>query len=108
MEYKNHKKGKAGSQALDYSNAPWLENLMRKEESGKVLDQYVGTEDPSQMPWIKILLENIEDGRNIDQYKGVLELRKDSILTPYGCEKTGLITIDHVGEGKYAKKKASK
>jgi len=106
MEYRNHKNSKSGSQVLDYSKSPWLETLMRKEESGKVINQYAGTEDPSQMPWIKILLENIEDGRKIDQYKGVLELRKGSVLTPYGCEKTGLITIDHVGQSKYVKKKA--
>ena len=107
MNYKNHNDGKSNSQILDYSKAPWIETLMSKEESGKVLDQYAGTEDSSQMPWMKTLLVNIEDSnRDLDQYKGVLELRKDSILTPYGCKELGLVSIDPTGKSNYVKKSA--
>ncbi|MBI4894171.1 MAG: hypothetical protein HY833_00320 [Candidatus Aenigmarchaeota archaeon] len=103
---KSHKKYGHTAQELDMSQMPWLERLTSRSEAGKTMDQYgnARVSEPSQVTWIDLLV-NVEDsGKNLDQYAGVLELRKASVLTPYGCKKLGLVSIDPVGRSNYVKK----
>jgi hypothetical protein len=99
MKYKNHTKHDDGKQELMLHDMSWMDPLASKEESGKNMNQY-------GMLWMKLLTDIEEKGKSMNQYLEIQKLRKGSVLTPYGCEKYGLITIDPVGKSNYVKKSA--